>query len=305
VSDHKIAHVIVSILLLCMIGISTLCGCGADSSRERISYEKSGTNDNDIADNSVIPEKKVKKNVFLAKKNVGGMSETELRAVLLAFASKYDKLPKDASLNAKTWAIFPDKDGKRLNVEKTLSMVLNAREGKNNKYALETVKAKITKKGLSQNIHTIANFTTTLIDRRDSRINNIEIAKGKIDFKILKPGQEFSFNNTVGRRTAEKGYEEAPIIIRTPEGPKSKNAKGGGVCQISTTIYNAVEECGLRVTERHLHSKDIGYVPKGDDATVSYGSVDLKFVNNRKYEIMLRLYLKRTSLTVRIIENRN
>ena len=80
---------------------------------------------------------------------------------------------------------------------------------------------------------------------------------------------------------------------------------GGGVCQLSTTMFNAVEECGLEVTERHTHSSEVTYVPEGEDAAVSYGSIDFKFKNTRQYPIMLKVYVESNTLVVKILENRN
>lgn len=148
----------------------------------------------------------------------------------------------------------------------------------------------------------IASYTTKLLDRSNNRINNIDIASEKLNKKLINPGEEFSFNKAVGRRTEAKGYEEAPIIIMTEDGPEKSEGVGGGVCQLSTTLFNAVEEAKLKITERHLHSKKIGYVPKGEDATVVYGKMDFKFINTRENPIEIRVKLTKKSLTVKLFE---
>lgn len=266
-----------------------LFGCGETQRNERLTYKK--------------PDTAVKSNVLLGGNNVGGRTISELTEMLGKYATDTYEPPADASVNRQSWDITAEKSGKRLNIGKTIDALKNAREGGRVDYVFDAVKPSVTTADLKKKIKVISSYSTVLLDRSDNRVNNIFVASQKINNTILNPGEEFSFNGVVGKRTAAKGYEEAPIIKRTPEGPKKKKAKGGGVCQISTTIYNAVEECGLKVTERHIHSLDVGYVPRGDDATVSYGTVDFRFVNSRGNPIMLKLYLNGNSLKVTILEN--
>jgi vancomycin resistance protein YoaR len=252
-----------------------------------------------------LPERTVKNNVHLGDRNIGGLKEPEVREIIADMARKVNAEPKNAEVDSGTWEVIRGKAGKRVNVEKILNAALTAEENSKVKLLVEDTMPAVTSDMLAEKIKVIGSYTTNLIDKTDSRVNNIDLASGKIDQKKLLPGEEFSFNKTVGRRTQTKGYEEAPIIVRTEEGPKKGYGVGGGICQLSTTIYNAIEECSLEVTERHLHSKNVGYVPKGDDATVAYGSADFKFRNNRQNPIMIRVYSKKNSLTVQIIENRN
>lgn len=250
-------------------------------------------------------ERKVKKDVYIEDRNVGGLKESEVLEIIESYARDLDKPAKDAAIDEKTWEVQPAQEGKKVNVEKTLEAVMNAEESEKVELFMEVVKPAVTAERLQAGIVEIASYSTPLLDRSEARVNNIRLAAERIDFKKLAPGEEFSFNETVGRRTEAKGYEEAPIIIRTEDGPKNSTGVGGGVCQLSTTIYNAVEECGLEVTERHMHSKKVDYVAKGEDATVSYGTADFKFRNNRKHPIMLRVHVTGKRVTVRILENRN
>lgn len=266
-----------------------LFGCGATQRNERLSYDR--------------PEETVKNNVLLSGNNVGGKRISELSEMLGKYASETYVAPVDAAINRKSWTVTPEKSGRRLNVEKTVEALKNAGEGDKVDYVFDEVQPSVRADTLNKKIRVIGKYTTVLLDRSDSRVNNIEIASERINNTVLDPGEEFSFNGVVGRRTAAKGYEEAPIIVRTPYGPKKKKANGGGVCQVSTTIYNAVEMSGLKVTERHIHSKNVGYVRRGDDATVSYGTVDFRFVNTRKNPIMLKLYTNGKILKASIIEN--
>ncbi|NSW91227.1 MAG: VanW family protein [Firmicutes bacterium] len=250
-------------------------------------------------------EPRVKKDVYLEDENVGGLTRQEVLKKIQEHASKIDVAAKDAIMEPSSWGIFEGKPGLKVNIGKTLENVLNAEEGQKVELVLERVYPNITNQHLQSNIVEIASYSTPIVDKSESRMNNIKIAAEKINNKILQTGEEFSFNRVVGRRTEDKGYEYAPIIIKTEDGHKKKDGIGGGVCQLSTTLYNAVEECGLEVTERHTHSSDVTYVPEGEDATVSYGSIDLKFINTRKYPIMIKVYVEGEELIVKILENRN
>ncbi len=250
-------------------------------------------------------ERKIKKNVYLGGENVGNLTESEALLSIKKIAEKTDKEPLNATLDSTTWHVKPGQIGKKVNVENTLKALLNAREGKKIKPIVENVTPPVTSKKLLKNIIVIGNYRTALLDRSASRVNNIKIASKKIDGIILQPGQEFSFNQAVGSISKSKGYQKAPVIVKVKNVPKLKDAIGGGICQVSTTLYNAVKECGFMILERHLHSKDVYYVPKGEDATVHYGGVDFRFRNDGSYPVMIRAYLKKRSLTIEIVENKN
>ncbi len=118
-------------------------------------------------------------------------------------------------------------------------------------------------------------FETPLLDSSGNRKNNLRVVARKLTGIVVRPGEEFSFNRKVGARTVKGGYRKATILVQG----KKKKAVGGGICQMSTTLYNAALKAGFKITERHEHSKNVGYVDDGKDATVSYGTKDLKFIN--------------------------
>lgn len=255
---------------------------------------------------SVEKIQRIKSNVHIGNWDVSGMSSEEARDLLRDMAYGLDVEPVNARLDEKTWKIVTyERNGKKFNIDKTLELAMNAGEGSIVEPFFDDVLPAVTAKELESKIIEIASSTTPLLNKQNSRMNNIEIASGKLDYLIIKPGEEFSFNSAVGQRNEEKGYEMAPVIIKTPDGYKEGFDIGGGICQISTTIYNAVEQCGMKITERHIHAKDVGYVPKGNDATVSYGSADLKFVNTRSKPVMLRIFIGKDDFTVKILENSN
>ncbi len=251
----------------------------------------------------VEPVRRVAKNVRLGKENIGGITEKELLLKLQEVSAKTDVAVRDASYDAKTWILKEGKPGKSLNTDKLMKAALSAKEGQVLQYSYSQLQPKVNSEELKGKITLISQYSTPFLDRSKSRIKNIRITSAKLDRKIIQPGQKFSFNALTGSKSKKNGYEDATVIVRTPEGPKHKKAPGGGVCQISTTLYNAVMKCGLKVTERHEHSDDVHYVPDGKDATVTYGGADFRFVNNRNHPIMLRITVTRGSLKVKIYEN--
>lgn len=130
----------------------------------------------------------------------------------------------------------------------------------------------------------ISSYSTKIVDKDKNRQDNIKLACSSLDGHIIKPEEEFSFNNTLGPMGKDAGYKKATSFTST--GKKFK-AYGGGICQLSSTLYNACLNASLKITERHSHSRRVVYVPKGKDATTFYGSKDLKFVNNTINDIKI------------------
>ncbi len=131
----------------------------------------------------------------------------------------------------------------------------------------------------------ISSFSTKIYTKESERQNNISITCSKLNGTVVKNGNTFSFCNTIGPATSAKGYQEADIFDNN--GNKKKGL-GGGNCQVSTTLYNAVlKVSGLSVIERHEHSNKVPYIKSGKDAAVAYGSYDLKFRNNTGNDIRI------------------
>jgi vancomycin resistance protein YoaR len=129
-----------------------------------------------------------------------------------------------------------------------------------------------------------------------NRIHNVQLVAHLVDGKLIAPGATFSFNHATGARTADKGFREAPVIING----ELTTGLGGGVCQVSTTVFNAAYEAGLNITQRTNHALYISHYPQGRDATVNYPDVDLKFVNDTNHWILLRTYVGSYSLDVEL-----
>lgn len=142
----------------------------------------------------------------------------------------------------------------------------------------------------------IASFTTKIYNKDTARQTNIELTCSSLNGTIIKNGNTFSFCNTLGPATSDKGYQEADVFDR--DGNKQKGL-GGGKCQVSTTLYNAVLKVpNLQIIERHEHSNKVPYVSEGKDAAVSYGSYDFKFKNNSGFDIKLSISCSKNDISV-------
>jgi vancomycin resistance protein YoaR len=127
-----------------------------------------------------------------------------------------------------------------------------------------------------------------------NRVHNVQLVSHLVDGHVIAPGAVFSFNEATGARTAEKGFKEAPVIING----ELQTGLGGGVCQVSTTVFNAAYEAGLPIVSRTNHALYISHYPQGRDATVNYPDIDLKFVNDTGHWLLLRTWVGSSSLTV-------
>ena len=144
----------------------------------------------------------------------------------------------------------------------------------------------------------IGTYTTKLTDKTEGRVHNIKLAISKLDDTQVEAGLTFSFNDTIGPREEKDGYKEA--IIFDGHGNKTKGF-GGGVCQLTSTLYNAALDAGLEIEERHEHSREVPYIEEGADATVSfYGNEDLKFKNTKDYTITIRAEATEDNVIVNI-----
>jgi vancomycin resistance protein YoaR len=141
----------------------------------------------------------------------------------------------------------------------------------------------------------VASYTTSY-GGTPGRLHNVQLVAQLIDGALVKPGAVFSFNGTTGERTADKGFEEAPVIING----ELQNGLGGGVCQVSTTVFNAAFDAGLPIVERTNHALYISHYPQGRDATVDYPSLDLKFRNDTGKWLLIRTFVGSGSLTVNL-----
>lgn len=141
----------------------------------------------------------------------------------------------------------------------------------------------------------IASFATTLIGSTPARTANIRLAVAALDGQVLAPGEELSFNLVVGPRTAERGYQDAPVILREVR----ELQRGGGICQVASTLFAAALLAGLTPVERHRHSSPVDYTALGEDATIAWGATDLRLRNDGVESVRLRIELVGRSLAAR------
>jgi vancomycin resistance protein YoaR len=142
----------------------------------------------------------------------------------------------------------------------------------------------------------MGSYTTEYKGAEKARAHNIELAASKLNQTKIGPGQTFSYNKSVGSMGKAAGFKLSRIFV------KGKDAKGygGGVCQVSSTLYNAALEAGLSIVERHPHSKPVGYVPNNKDATASYGGKDFKFRNDTASTLIINSHALDGKITVEI-----
>ena len=142
---------------------------------------------------------------------------------------------------------------------------------------------------------TLSTFSTNYVNNAN-RTTNLILASEKINGTVVMPGETFSFNEVVGERTIAGGYKNAAIFVNG----EVEDGLAGGICQVSSTLYDAVIGANLEITERHNHSKLTSYLPGGKDATVVWGRYDFQFKNNREYPIKIEMSVQNGVQTANI-----
>lgn len=232
-----------------------------------------------------------------------------LREFLNSVEKKINRNYENAKINVSNGNIniTDDKKGKKLDKDKLNIMLESKIKSKsfsdiNIKAPVNESEAKITKNKLSVINKNVSNYTTNYGSISSSeRMNNIKIATDSINGTLLMPNDIFSFNKIVGPRTLKKGYKKAPVIV----GTKAQPGLGGGICQVSSTLYNCILEANLKPIEREHHSIPSHYVELGRDATVNYGSIDLKFKNTLKYPIYIEGKTSNGNVNFNIYSNKS
>jgi vancomycin resistance protein YoaR len=227
-----------------------------------------------------------------------------IKELIAGIQKEVDSTPVNASIamiSSGKFSITPEKNGIKLNAELLEKEIISKINGDLSgdvevQAPLDVIQASITAEQLSKVNTKLSTFTTTFATSTANRIENIRLATKSINGKLLMPGESFSFNDIVGRRTEARGYKEAGVIINN----KLDSGIGGGICQVSTTLYNAVIRANLDSTERRHHSLPSSYVGLGMDATVDYGSIDYKFTNTLPYPVFLEGYLSGKSVTFNV-----
>lgn len=142
----------------------------------------------------------------------------------------------------------------------------------------------------------LSTYTTYYDVKNSTRTKNIDNAVSKLDNLLIPDGSTFSFNQTVGKRTVLAGYEEAKVV----QGDEFVDGLGGGICQVSSTVFQAALRANLNITVRACHSLEISYVPLGADATVQWNSQDFQFKNNSGTDIRMSITAENGTMTCSI-----
>jgi vancomycin resistance protein YoaR len=166
---------------------------------------------------------------------------------------------------------------------------------------VEAVLPEITSDKLSNINSKISSFSTNFATSTANRINNIDLSTKAINGTLLMPGEIFSFNETVGERTKARGYKEAGVIIDN----QIESGLGGGICQVSSTLYNALLKSSLKATQRTNHSLPLGYIGKGLDATVDWGNIDLKLKNTLNIPIYIEGYIENKNVCFNVYSSKD
>ena len=230
--------------------------------------------------------------------------EDAVTAQAAAVADLWDKAPKSGAItsfdaDSSRFVFSEGENGLAVDQEKLISDINAAIAGKNFDAsiaaAVNEVAPEYDEASAKDQYKTVSTFSTNTTSN-SKRNTNIRLACEAINGTILQPGEEFSFNGVVGERTEKKGYQAAAAY----NNGEVVQEIGGGVCQVSTTLYNAVVRAGFKITTRRSHTYEPSYVTPGQDATVSYGGPDFKFVNNSNAPIGLRASYASQVVTVSV-----
>ena len=221
---------------------------------------------------------------------------------LAGLARQVDRAPADATFAVRSGGIdvVPARLGRKLDLE---ALAPGGRAGRAlaGRTARELVvatarPARSTGQARAMGITGVVGSYTTTYGGTPGRLHNVQLVAELIDGALVAPGARFSFNETTGDRNEAKGFEEAPVIING----ELQTGIGGGVCQVSTTLFNAVFEAGLSIERRTNHALFISHYPLGRDATVNYPDIDLVFTNDTDRWLLVRTFVGAGSLTVNL-----
>lgn len=211
----------------------------------------------------------------------------------------------DAKLDKETYRITDHVVGVRFEKDAAMAAVAEASPDETVSIPLIYTQPEVTTAQLTATLfHDVIGTCTTTVGGSSNRASNVKLAASFVDETILLPGEIFSYNGVVGSRQASRGFLPAPAYV----GGETVNEIGGGICQLSSTIYLASMRANMEIVERYNHSYAVGYVPDGMDATVYYKSLDFRFKNDKDRPIKITCSMQGRTLTVNIYgtkENNN
>lgn len=249
---------------------------------------KSGKNGN-IVDSDKIKSLFVDKLIFVPYNTdsieVPVFSKEANKIDIDAIHSEIYKEAQDASYTTNPYAVYPSSNGLDFNISIDEAKALITGDKDSYTIPLKTLypNVKTSDIGIEAFPNLLSSYSTSFASSSSNRATNVSLATNKINGKVLMPGEVFSFNGTVGKRTPQAGFKVAGVYMNG----QVATDYGGGICQVSSTLYNAVLRANLEIVDRSNHMFEVGYVPIGTDATVSWGAPDFKFKNSRSYPIKI------------------
>ncbi|WP_245959332.1 VanW family protein [Neobacillus piezotolerans] len=217
--------------------------------------------------------------------------------LLDSLSKEVQRLPENAKIGA-SGAIVAEKSGVELDRKKMEEALLSFF------YTGAPLKAEVPTRIIYPDVDSelldhirsrlIGRYTTFFNGGNKERSHNIKLATETLNGKVVFPGETFSFNKAIGKRTAKRGYMKAPVIVR---GELSEGI-GGGICQVSSTLFNAADNAGMSIVQRYSHTKAVTYVPSGRDATVSWYGPDFVFKNPYSQPVLIRAHAYGSQLSV-------
>lgn len=240
---------------------------------------------------SLQKEERIPAGVKLGDYSLANVAKGDLHRQLTLLSPKFYQQPKNAHKQAESLTIVAEHPGKELDIEQTQQRILRAKTGETVEPAFKTIQPLITTHDLETsapvNAKQIGHFSTPILDTQPDRVENIKVTAQLLNNTVIEPGQEFSFNRIVGIPTQAKGFKLGTVF---GDGGELKQELGGGMCQISSTLYNVALDHGMEIVERHPHSKPVSYIAPGRDATI-YDDKDLRFRNTSAQPILIKSWV--------------
>lgn len=238
----------------------------------------------------------VRPGVMLEEKSMEYYYEGEVRVLVEQMVRAKLKAPVPATLDKISGELIPHENGIYFDIDSIVHEVVTARA--NTQLILQGIEVVplFRTEHLAELTELLGDFSTPLMGSPD-RVHNIRLSLQAINNTIVMPGEVFSFNEIVGERTREAGYRNAPIILGEAVVP----GVGGGICQSSTTLYNAVREAELEIVERRIHSIAPSYIKHGLDAAVAWPYTDFKFKNDSTSPVVIKAGVEKWRVRVWVL----
>ncbi len=231
-----------------------------------------------------------------------------INKIISEMKNNYDQEPVNAEITmdkSGQFYVIPEKVGKKLDDVKLKEIVIASintdfNEDKSVVEAPVIITSPEIREEVLKSVDTkVAEATTSFKTSGEGRSTNVSVATKSLNKTLLMPGEQFSFNEVVGERTPERGYQTSKVIINN----ELVDGIGGGICQVSTTLYHAVMKMGLGFVERMNHTLPSSYSELGQDATVAWPYLDYKFINTFDYPVFIEAYTKNKQIFINIYSN--